>query len=136
MPMLEGNIDHVIEVDTHRDSHTAAILDPNGGLVAELTVTSNQAGSEALLGLAAQRAPGRRCWALEGTGCYGAGLAASWPTGASGRPRSTDPSGPAAATAPRATRWTRSGPGGRRLAATTWPAPASVATARRCGCCN
>jgi transposase len=25
--------------------------------------------------LAAQRVPGRRCWALEGTGCYGAGLA-------------------------------------------------------------
>jgi hypothetical protein len=25
--------------------------------------------------LVAQRAPGRRCWALEGTGCYGAGLA-------------------------------------------------------------
>ena len=75
MPMLEGKIDHVIGVDTHRDSHTAAVLDPNGGLVAELTVTSNQAGSEALLGLAAQQAPGRRCWALEGTGCYGAGLA-------------------------------------------------------------
>ena len=73
--MLEGKIDHVIGVDTHRDSHAAAILDPNGGLVAELTVTSNQAGSEALLGVVAQRAPGRPCWALEGTGSYGAGLA-------------------------------------------------------------
>ena len=75
MPMLEGKVDHVIGVDTHRDSHAAAILDPNGGLVAELTVTSNQAGSEALLGVVAQRAPGRRCWALVGTGSYGAGLA-------------------------------------------------------------
>jgi transposase len=75
VPMLEGKVDHVIGVDTHRDSHAAAILDPNGGLVAELTVTSNQAGSEALLGLVAQRAPGRRCWAVEGTGSYGAGLA-------------------------------------------------------------
>src|SRR5918993_2050420 len=73
--MLEGNIDHVIGVDTHRDRHAAAILDPNGGLVAELTVASDQAGSEALLGMVAQRAPGRRCWAVEGTGCYGAGLA-------------------------------------------------------------
>jgi transposase len=72
--MLEGNIDHVIGVDTHRDAHTAAILDSNGGLLAQLEVPSSQAGYEELLGLVAERAPGRRCWALEGTGCYGAGL--------------------------------------------------------------
>ncbi|MFD7058605.1 transposase [Streptomyces sp. NPDC059906] len=30
-----------------------------------------------MLGFAHQHAPGRRCWALEGTGSYGAGLAAS-----------------------------------------------------------
>ena len=45
MPMLEGKVDHVIGVDTHRDRHAAAILDRNGGLVAELTVTSDQADS-------------------------------------------------------------------------------------------
>jgi len=72
--MLEGKIDHVIGVDTHRDSHATAILDPNGGLVAELEVPSDQAGYEELLRFAAHWAPGRRCWALEGTGCYGAGL--------------------------------------------------------------
>jgi transposase len=75
MPMLEGKADAVIGVDTHRDAHAAAILDPNGGLVAELEVPSDQAGSEAPLGLVAQRARGRRWWAVEGTGCYGAGLA-------------------------------------------------------------
>jgi transposase len=75
VPMLEGKIDHVIGVDTHRDAHTAAILDPNGGVVAELEVPSNQAGYEQLVGFVSQHAPGRRCWALEGTGCYGAGLA-------------------------------------------------------------
>jgi transposase len=73
--MLEGKVDHVIGVDTHRDAHTAAILDPNGGVVAELEVPSDQAGYEQLVGLVSQHAPGRRCWALEGTGCYGAGLA-------------------------------------------------------------
>ena len=31
MPMLEGQIDAVIAVDTHRDRHAAALLDPNGG---------------------------------------------------------------------------------------------------------
>jgi transposase len=75
VPMLEGNIDHVIGVDTHRDAHAAAILDRNGGLLGQLEVPSSQAGYEELLGLVAQQAPGRRCWALEGTGCYGAGLA-------------------------------------------------------------
>jgi transposase len=75
VPMLEGKVDHVIGVDTHRDAHAAAILDRNGGLVAQLEVPSSQDGYQALLGLVAERAPGRRCWALEGTGCYGAGLA-------------------------------------------------------------
>jgi transposase len=74
VPMLEGKVDAVIGVDTHRDSHTAAILDRNGGLIAELAVPSNQAGYEQLLDFVAERALGRRCWALEGTGCYGAGL--------------------------------------------------------------
>ena len=64
MPMLEGKVDHVIGVDTHRDRHAAAILDLNGGLVAELTVTSDQTGAEALLGVVAQRAPGRQREAL------------------------------------------------------------------------
>jgi transposase len=73
--LLEGKVDHVIGVDTHRDSHTAAVPDPNGGLVAQLEIPSDQAGAQSLLGLVAQRARGRRCWAVEGAGCYGAGLA-------------------------------------------------------------
>jgi len=77
VPMLEGKIDHVIGVDTHRDAHAAAILDPNGGLVAQLEVPGSQAGYEALLSFVVERAPSRRCWALEGTGCYGAGWPAS-----------------------------------------------------------
>ncbi len=76
MPLLEGTIDHVIGVDTHRDTHAAAVLDPNGGVRAHVEVTADQAGHARLLAVAAQRAPGRRVWALEGTGSYGAGLAA------------------------------------------------------------
>jgi transposase len=74
MPMLEGRVDAVIGVDTHRDSHAAALLDPNGGVRATLEVPSDQAGHARLLDLACGQAPGRRVWALEGTGCYGAGL--------------------------------------------------------------
>ncbi len=74
MPMLEGQVDAVIGVDTHRDTHAAALLDPNGGLRATLEVPSDQAGHARLLQLADEQVPGRRVWALEGTGCYGAGL--------------------------------------------------------------
>jgi hypothetical protein len=72
--MLEGQIDAVIGVDTHRDTHAAALLDPNGGVRATLEVPSDQAGHARLLQLADAQAPSRRVWALEGTGCYGAGL--------------------------------------------------------------
>ena len=75
MPMLDGKVDAVIGVDTHRDRHAAAVLDHNGGLVAQLEIDSDQAGLEALLGFVTDRAPGRRCWALEGSGCYAAALA-------------------------------------------------------------
>ena len=74
MPMLEGRVEHVIGLDTHRDRHAAAVLDPTGGLVAQVEAPSSQQGYEQLLRFAAERAPGRRCWALEGTGCYGVGL--------------------------------------------------------------
>jgi transposase len=74
MPMLEGQVDAVIGVDTHRDRHAAALLDPNGGVRATREVPSDQAGHARLLQLANEQAPGRRVWALEGTGCYGAGL--------------------------------------------------------------
>ena len=74
MPMLEGQVDAVIGVDTHRDTHAAAVLDPNGGLRATLEVSSDRSGHAGLFQLAEEQAPGRRVWALEGTGCYGAGL--------------------------------------------------------------
>jgi transposase len=74
MAMLEGQVDAVIGVDTHRDRHAAAVLDPNGGVRATLEVPSDRAGHARLLRLADKQAPGRRVWALEGTGCYGAGL--------------------------------------------------------------
>jgi transposase len=41
---------------------------------ATLEVPSDRAGHGRLLQLADEQAPGRRVWALEGTGCYGAGL--------------------------------------------------------------
>jgi transposase len=58
--MLEGQVDAVVGVDTHRDTHAAALLDPNGGVRATLEVPSLRAGHARLLRLAHEQAPGRR----------------------------------------------------------------------------
>jgi transposase len=72
--MLAEQIDFVIGVDTHKDSHTAAIVTPVGGLVAHLKSAAEAAGYTQLLAFAREHARGRRIWAIEGTGSFGAGL--------------------------------------------------------------
>jgi transposase len=74
--MLADQADHVLGVDTHRDSHSAAILAADTAVVeGQVTVAANERGYRRLLRFARDRAPGRRAWAVEGTGSYGAGLA-------------------------------------------------------------
>jgi transposase len=74
MGMLEGQVEFVIGVDTHRDSHTAVVCDLTGAVMVDATVASTTAGHRQLLGVAQRQAPGRRVWAVEGTGSFGAGL--------------------------------------------------------------
>ena len=50
MPILEGKVDHVIGVDTHRDRHAAALLDPNGGVRGILEVAKCFLGVVACIG--------------------------------------------------------------------------------------
>jgi hypothetical protein len=73
MPMLEGQIDAVIGVDTHRDRHAAALLDPNGGVRATLEVPSDQAGHTRLLRLADEQARAGGCGRWRGRGAMGPG---------------------------------------------------------------
>jgi transposase len=74
MPSLAEVVDVVIGVDTHKHTHTAALVDAGtGGKLAELTVTTDPGGYQKLLEWAGAR--GARAWALEGAGGYGAGLA-------------------------------------------------------------
>jgi transposase len=79
MPQLAGQVDGVVgvdtPVDTHRDTLTAAVVNPIGAVLADAQVSADADGYQRLLELARQQVPGRRCWALEGTGSYGAGLA-------------------------------------------------------------
>jgi transposase len=74
MPILADLVQVVIGVDTHKPTHTAAVLvAATGGVLATQTIPTTAAGYQALLTLAQQH-PGRRVWAVEGTGGYGAGL--------------------------------------------------------------
>lgn len=74
MPGTSGRVDYVIGVDTHRDTHTAVAIDRVGGVLEGVTIPSSRSGSRELLCFAETHAPGRRVWAVEGTGIYGASL--------------------------------------------------------------
>jgi transposase len=74
--MLADEVDRVIGVDTHRDHHSAAVTTTAGAVTAQHTVAADGSGYEELLRFADGQAPGARAWAIEGTGSYGAGLAA------------------------------------------------------------
>jgi transposase len=73
---LHEVVSHVIGVDTHKDSHSAAVLDAHtGGVQAQDSVYANHDGYDALVELADEHSTaGDRAWAIEGTGSYGAGL--------------------------------------------------------------
>lgn len=74
MHMLADSAELVIGVDTHKHTHTAAVVTAaTGAMVAQATVPATPAGYRQLLELADQH-HGQRVWAIEGTGGYGAGL--------------------------------------------------------------
>jgi transposase len=73
--MLADQLDYVIGVDPHRDRHALAIVEVQSGeVLIETTVAADGAGYAAALALADEHAPGRRAFAVEGAGSYGAGL--------------------------------------------------------------
>jgi transposase len=74
--MLADELDYVLGVDTHRDEHVMAVVTaPAGAVIAGAAAPANGRGYRVLLRVAEQHAAGRRAWAIEGTGSYGAGVA-------------------------------------------------------------
>jgi transposase len=74
--MLADQVEVVVGVDTHRDRHALAALSArSGGVIYEVQIAAATDGYEQALELVAHHCPGRRAWAVEGTGSYGAGLA-------------------------------------------------------------
>jgi transposase len=74
MAMLADSVEVVIGVDTHKHTHTAAVVAAaTGAMAAQATVAATPAGYQELLEFADQHCR-RRVWAVESTGGYGAGL--------------------------------------------------------------
>ena len=95
MAMLAEQVDPVIGVDTHTDSHTACLVDHLGGQLAVVTVDADPNGYTTLLAWALERSSGPRLvWAVEGCRPTAPGC-----SGCCSRPGTwwwqADPSGPA-----------------------------------------
>jgi transposase len=136
MTRLADTVEGVVGVDTHRDTLAAAATDRVGGTLADLTAAADLAGYQRLLAFGQAQVPGRRGWAVEGAGSYGAGLTGFLQAHGElvveiGRPKR-----PARRTGARSdTGWTPSGRRGRRWPVTTSSCLGGVAIGRRCGCC-
>ncbi len=63
-----------VGVDTHKDVHVAVALDELGGYLDTLSVPATRAGARRLMSWATGFGTFERA-GVEGTGCYGAGLA-------------------------------------------------------------
>ena len=113
MAMLADLVELVIGVDTHKDTHTAAVVQAvSGAVVTQVTVPATPAGCQQLLGLA-ERQPGRRVWAIEALAAMAPASPASWLPTLSRWWSWTGPSEPPAATAPSPIPWTPPGPPAR-----------------------
>jgi transposase len=73
--MLPDHADFVIGVDTHKDTHTAVVVAASGAVLSTVTFAAARRGYQQVVVLANREAHGRRLWALEGSGSFGAGLA-------------------------------------------------------------
>lgn len=73
---LADYVDFVIGVDTHKNSHTLGLVDRSGVEIGNTTLATDAFGYRKMLAWGHQRTPDakRRCWAIEGTGSYGAGF--------------------------------------------------------------
>jgi transposase len=72
MPCIDGEV--ILGVDTHAETHTAALADPIGRTLATTTVPATRRGHRALIKWAGLRGSVRVA-GVEGTGSYGASLA-------------------------------------------------------------
>ncbi|MEH0934056.1 IS110 family transposase [Micromonospora psammae] len=76
MSILAEQVDVVIGVDAHTDTHTAAVVSAAGAVLAELTVPADDDGAAALLAWTDDDAGAlRRQWVIDGARSHGVGVA-------------------------------------------------------------
>ncbi len=82
MNTLAEQVDVVVGVDTHKDTHTAALVSATGAELLTVEVATTAKGYAQIVQLAAAYPRERRAWAIEGVSSYGAGsvscAAAAW----------------------------------------------------------
>jgi transposase len=73
--MLADQLDYVVGVDPHRDTHALAVVHVlSGAIVFEATIAASGRGYAEALRLVDAHASGRRAFAVEGSGSFGLGL--------------------------------------------------------------
>jgi transposase len=73
---LADQVDFIIGVDTHKNSHTLGLVTNTGTEVDDVTIPTDAFGYRKMLSWARRHTASaeRRIWAIEGTGSYGSGL--------------------------------------------------------------
>jgi transposase len=76
VPSLADEVDAVVGIDTHRDTHEAEIVDATGAAIARIKISNDSAWFATLLAWVGEHAPGPPiAVSVEGTRSYGLGLA-------------------------------------------------------------
>ena len=131
--MLADQLDYLVGVDPHRDTHALAIVDVRtAGVVFEASVEASGIGYARALELARSHAPGRRSFAIEGAGSFGAGLS-RFLSGEGERVLEVGGCGGSVARLARTTRSTPSEPRGASSPRAGPPSRAPAASGKRCG---
>ena len=134
MAMLADSVEVVVGVDTHKHTHTAAVLAAaTGQTLASLTVATTPGGYQQLLEFADQHHR-QRVWAIEGTGGYGAGLTRFLQAHREQVVELDRPKRAARRHGAKSDRWMRPGRPARRWVVTSWPSPARPDHGPRCRC--
>ena len=74
MYLLANTVDVVVGVDTHKHTHTAALVSAAGAELRTIEAPTTAKGYASIAQLAAGYTRERRAWAVEGVSSYGAGL--------------------------------------------------------------
>jgi transposase len=134
MSMLAELVEVVIGVDTHKHTHTAAVVAAStGAVLAHRTVRADPDGYAELSAFAEQHS-GLRAWAMEGSGGYGAGLAEHLAQHEEMVIELDRPVRPKRRAGPSPIRSTPCAPLETRWPAPTWPSPRAVPSGPRCRC--